>query len=141
MTPTPTPRRAPDLPRDENLRRQALGLGGGAVVLAVVLGLVVLALYPTLDPEDVGRGFVLVGGLATAALVGAGGQRVRAIPRVPPRSVVRTLAVYVAISTAVGVVLVPLAHGGWTPVLVVTVLGSLALGALAVVVGLWSAAP
>ncbi|MEJ2862437.1 hypothetical protein [Actinomycetospora flava] len=141
MTPTPTSRRPPDRTRDDARRRQALGLGGGAVVLGVVLGLVVLALYPTLDPADVGRGFVLVGGLVTAILVSAGGQRVRAVPRVPARSVVRTLVAYAAISAAVGVVLVPLAHGGWTPVLVVTVLGSLALGALAVVVGRWSGQP
>ena len=135
MTPTPTSRR-PDRVRDETLRRRALGLGGGAVVLGVVLGLTVLALYPTLDPDDVGRGFVLVGGLVTAALVGAGGQRVRSLFRAPSegRRVARLLAVHAVISALVGVVLVPLAHGGWTPVLVVTLLGTLALGGLAVVV-------
>ncbi|MDD7941962.1 hypothetical protein PHK61_26455 [Actinomycetospora lutea] len=136
MTPTPTSRR-PDRARDESLRRRALGLGGGAVVLAVVLGLAVLALYPTLDPDDVGRGFVLVGGLVTAALVGAGGQRVRSLYRAPAgaRRVARLLGVYAVLSAVVGAVLVPLAHGGWTPVLAVTILGSLALAALAVVVG------
>ncbi|MFC5140693.1 hypothetical protein ACFPK1_20830 [Actinomycetospora rhizophila] len=142
MTPTPTSRR-PDRARDETLRRRALGLGGGAVVLGVVLGLTVLALYPTLDPDDVGRGFVLVSGLVTAALVGAGGQRVRSLVRAPGegRRVTRLLAVYAVISALVGVVLVPLAHGGWTPVLVVTLLGTLALGGLAVVVGRRPAQP
>ncbi|GAA4915678.1 hypothetical protein EV188_1114 [Actinomycetospora succinea] len=129
--------------RASPVNRQALGLGGGAVVLGVVLGLAVLALYPTLDPENVGRGFVLVGGLVTAILVSAGGQRVRSLhrPSGDVRRVVRTLVVYGVISTIVGVVVVPLAHGGWTPVLVLTIVGSLALGALAVVVDQWVTAP
>lgn len=148
MTPTPTSRRPPERDRDEMLRRRLLGrrwlgLGGGAVVLGVVLGLAVLALYPTLDPDDAGRGLVLVGGLGTAALVGAGGQRVRALYRAPAqaRRAARLLGLYAAISVVVGVVLVSLAHGGWTPVLVVTTLGTLALGALALLVGRRSGQP
>lgn len=127
----------PPSPPRTDVRRQALGVGGGAVVLSVVLGLAVLACYPTLDPANASRGFVLVGGLVTAALVGAGGQTVRGAHRVEPRRLVRGLVAYAVVSAVVGVVLVALAAGGWTPVLVVTVLGSLVLVGLAVVVRGW----
>ena len=121
-----------------DVRRKALGVGGGAVVLGVVLGLAVLALYPTLDPANVSRGFVLVGGLLTASLVGAGGHAVRGAHRVEPHRTVQALVAYAVISALVGVVLVALAAGGWTPVLVVTVLGTAALVGLAVTVHGWT---
>ncbi|MEJ2887891.1 hypothetical protein [Actinomycetospora aeridis] len=115
-------------------RRRALGLGGGAVVLGGVLAVVVLALYPTLDPDDAGRGLVLVGGLCSALLVSAGGQRVRRAPR---DGLVRALVVFAVVSAVVGTVLVPLAAGGWTPVAVVGALAALALVALAVASRRW----